>query len=81
MLLFIQEWETGEVMGARREESATGRITVTPRIHAMMRDFVRGLDAEYSEGIEFLLSRIIQPGEDPILAGRRLRDEYQKTKA
>lgn len=67
-------------MASRREETATGRMTVTPRVHGIMKDFVRGLDAEYSEGLDFLLSRTIQPNEDPILAGRRLRDDFQAWK-
>lgn len=68
-------------MSAKQSEAVTGRITVTPTMQGMIRDFCKGLDAEYSEGLGFLLSRVSRADEDPMIAGRRLRDDFNRWKA
>jgi hypothetical protein len=58
-----------------KNEIATKRIALTPTHFDQIRDFSRGLGATYDEAIELLLSLAKQPGEDELIAGRRLRDK------
>ena len=51
----------------------TRRIAVTPETQELVREFSKGLDTTQDEAIQFLLEQIMKPGEDPLLAGHRLR--------
>lgn len=54
------------------------RIPVTQTTQKRLLDLCRGLDLNYDEAINYLISRIVKPNEDPIIVGRRLRDVVQK---
>ncbi len=59
---------------------ASKRIPIKEDTLEHVRDFSNGLSATYDEALEFLLSRVMKPGEDALTAGRRLREEYNSSK-
>ena len=56
-------------------ERATKRLSVTPAAFERFRSFCQGLDAEYSEAIDILVSSALKSETDPFLAGFRIRNE------
>ena len=57
----------------------TRRIAVTPETQELVREFSKGLNSTQDEAIQFLLEQLMKPGEDPLLAGHRLRSEKIKS--
>lgn len=64
----------------QKKELATKRIPITPSAFEQIREFCRGLDVSYSDGLNFLLNSVMEKGEDAHGAGRRLRDDVRATK-
>lgn len=64
-------------MLAKQNETTTKRVPLTPTTYERLRTFSRGLDASYDETINLLLDLVIQPGEDPLLAGKRKRESQR----
>jgi hypothetical protein len=54
-------------------EIASKRIALTPTTFDQLRDFSRGLGMQYDDAIQVLLGMAAHPGEDMLIAGRRLR--------
>lgn len=52
------------------------RIPVTDTTQAILKELTRGSRFIYEDVIRHLLSEYLAPGEDPLLAGRRLREEF-----
>ncbi len=67
-------------MAEKPSETASKRLPVTPSTFDKIRDFSRGLDASYDEAIQYLLSLAVQPKEEEMFAGRRLRDAFSTFK-
>lgn len=59
-------------------ENTTKRIPLTPDAFELIRGFARGSDLEYSEVIRLLVGQVVQPGESPLAAGERFREEQKK---
>lgn len=56
----------------------TSRIPVSPDTHQDMKDFCNGLRATFDDTIQFLLAQHVRGGEDPVIAGSRLREEFER---
>lgn len=54
------------------------RIPVTDETHILLRDFARGLGVNMNEAVIFLLSKQFEPGENPIIVGDSLRNEFDE---
>lgn len=64
----------------KQDETASKRIPVTPTAWEAIKDFCSGMGVNYSEGLMFLLEQVTEPGEDAMLAGRRLRIKLNNAK-
>jgi hypothetical protein len=51
------------------------RVSVTEETRKRLRDFANGMGVTYEEAVIFLLDNVMHPGEDDLLAGRRVRGE------
>lgn len=52
------------------------RIPVTESTRDLLRDFANGLETNYDDVVLFLLSNFINPGERPLIAGKRNYDKF-----
>lgn len=72
--------QTLQEMKMPTNETATKRIAVTPTTFENVKDFTNGLSVTYDEALDFLLRSVMQPDEDALMAGRRLRSEFNARK-
>ena len=56
---------------------ATARIPLRQETFERMKEFCHGLDMTNDEVINKFLDRFIHDGEEPLLAGFRLREEFR----
>lgn len=57
---------------------ATKRLPVKPQRLIDMNDFRHGLGASHDEALTFMLRLLMKPGETPMEAGARLRQQFQE---
>lgn len=60
------------------DSAATSRIAVTPATHEQLKEFRNGLNSSFDDAILLMLKLLIDDGEDPYLAGRRLREKLNQ---
>lgn len=58
----------------------TSRIPVAPRTHLRLRDFAAGLGATQNDAIRYLFMGRLEADEDPLLAGRKFREDFEAKK-
>lgn len=58
----------------------TARVSVTEQTRDELRDFTNGLNGDYHEAIKFLMKKLAGNGEDPMVLGRKFREEFQAMK-
>lgn len=67
-------------MPEKKPEVASKHFAITPSMFDRFREFSRGLGGTYDDAIAILLDAALQPGEDALLAGKRLRDQLHEKK-
>lgn len=59
------------------KRNVTSRVSVTEETRDRLKDFASGLGETYEVAINFLLDGVSEPGESPIAAGYRLREQIR----
>ena len=54
---------------------ASKRIPLTDSTWEALRDFTNGLGTTYDEAVQLLLNAVVKHGENPLMAGHRLRTD------
>lgn len=63
-------------MGRRKGEPLT---TIKVKVSTIkdFRDFANGLQGRHDNALRYLLAKVVEDGESPLLAGLRLRSEFE----